>query len=428
MVRATRPRIGATRQIIRWFDVRVARYWRTRCAHLLIGVATGFAPAIAVAGASKPVQSQTTLQAERSEFRGFLPITKFYSTPSPLPPGKPGELIRSEEFDEYELPEGVSSLRILYHSRSADGGDVAASGVVLLPDQSPPPGGWPVIAWAHSFTGTARRCAPSLMRNLYQGPLLSMYVKLGYAVVAADYAGLGTNFRNASVDMKSNATDVLYSIPAARAAAPHLGRRWVTIGEADGGLAALAVAELEGDTRDPDYLGSIAVSGIADAKGRYEQIVRENPPGPLVFLVYGIQTLYPKFEASQVLTERALPLYHQTETACTLTSSDSEPTANQMLRPGWEDNPPVQQFFARNSIGGKPTSRPLLIINSDLDPVVRTGLTRQVVARMCKQGDVVRFHEYNGAELARVLGDSVRDQLTWIQARFAGRPAPNNCH
>ena len=100
---------------------------------------------------------------------------------------------------------------------------MAASGAIFAPDEPPPVGGWPVIAWAHGFTGTARRCAPSLMRNLNEGPFLSMYVKLGYAVVAADYAGLGTNFRNASVDMQSNAADVIYSIAASHAAVPHLG-------------------------------------------------------------------------------------------------------------------------------------------------------------------------------------------------------------
>lgn len=381
-----------------------------------------------VEGAAELDQSQTVPQAERSEFRGLLPLTSFYSTPSPLPAGRPGELMRWEGFDEYQLPEGVSAFRILYHSRSADGEDVAASGVVLVPDEPPPAGGWPVIAWAHGFTGTARRCAPSLMRNLYEGPFLSMYVKLGYAVVATDYVGLGTNFRNASVDMQSNAADVIYSIAASRAAVPQLGRKWVAMGESEGGLAALGVAELERDIRDPDYLGSIAVSGIADAKELYEQIAKGSSPGQFVFLVYGIQTLYPRFQVNQVLTEKALALYHQIENACAVTSTDSEVPANQMLKPDWEDNGFVQQFFARNTIGQKPTHGPLLIISSNADPVVRTGMTARAVARMCKQRGALQFHKYQSAEFARALGDSVRDQLTWIQERFAGRPASSNCH
>ena len=62
-----------------------------------------------------------------------LPLTDFYATPDPLPAGKPGELIRSEPFYEYRLFYDISAVRILYHSRSPGGQDVAVSGVVLLP-------------------------------------------------------------------------------------------------------------------------------------------------------------------------------------------------------------------------------------------------------------------------------------------------------
>src|SRR5256885_338930 len=136
-----------------------------------------------------------------------------------------------------------STCRSVYGSWSqASGQDVATSGVVLLPaEKKAPSGGWPVIAWAHGITGVARSCAPSLRRNLGHGPFLSMYVNLGYAVVATDYTGLGTNFRNAFLDAPSNATDVIASIPAARQAVPQIGSRWIGMGAAEGGLAALAV-------------------------------------------------------------------------------------------------------------------------------------------------------------------------------------------
>ena len=398
---------------------------RLRCAIALVSISVGVAADLApVAAFAESAQSQTEPQADRSEFRRLLPLTNFYTTPSPLPAGQPGELIRSEEFNEYQLPGGVSAFRILYYSRSAGGTDVAASGVVLTPDQPPPSGGWPVIAWAHGFTGTARRCAPSLMRNLNEGPFLSMYVELGYAVVATDYVGLGTNFRNASGDMQSNATDVIYSVVASRAAVPQLGRKWVAMGESAGGLAALAVAELESDIRDPDYLGSIAVSGIADAREFYEQVAKANSPERLLFLAYGVQTLYPPFQVDQILTKEALAPYRRIEGDCAAAVSS---LTRQLLRPGWEDNYFVRQFFARNTVGQKPAYGPLLIVSGYADPAMRTGMTRRIVTRMCKRRDKVQFHQYQGSDFAAVLGDSVTDQLTWIQARFAGRPASSNC-
>ena len=385
---------------------------------------TGLATSAPSAGNA---QSQPEARRQRSEFRNLLPLTKFYSTPTPLPPRAPGTLIRSEEFYEYQLPEGISAIRILYYSRSAGGADVAASGVVLIPEQPPPARGWPVIAWAHSFIGTARQCAPSLMRNLNEGPFLSMYVKLGYAVVAADYAGLGTDFRNASVDMQSNATDVIYSIAAARAAVPQLGRKWVAIGESAGGLAALAVAELEQEIRDRDYLGSIAISGVADAREFYEQVARTDSADGLFFLAYGIQTVYPAFQPNQMFTSEELSASEHTESSCAANVSGFAP-ANRALKPDWENNYFVREFFARNLLGKKPAYGPLLIISSYADPAVRTGMTLRAVKRLCKQGDAVQFHQYQGSDFAAVLGDSVRDQLTWIQERFEGRRASGNCY
>ena len=279
------------------------------------------------------------------------------------------------------------------------------SGVVLMPDERPPVGGWPVIAWAHGFTGTARRCAPSLMRNLHEGPFLSMYVKLGYAVVAADYAGLGTNFRNTFVDMKSNGADVINSIAASRAAVPQLGPRWVAMGEAEGGLAVLGVAELEGGIRDPNYLGSIAVSGVADVKEIYEQIAKGNSPDIVVFLAYGVQTLYPRFQVNGILTQKALAsVPPDRECMRHPILQTLKVRLSMVLRPNWENNNFIQQFFARNTVGRKPAYGPLLIISSDAGPVVSRTMTAQAIARMCKQGDTVQFHKYQNPDFAGCAG------------------------
>ena len=48
-------------------------------------------------------------------------MTRFYDAPQSLPAGKPGDLIRSESFNDYDLPLSVNVVRILYHSRSATG-------------------------------------------------------------------------------------------------------------------------------------------------------------------------------------------------------------------------------------------------------------------------------------------------------------------
>ena len=372
--------------------------------------------------------AQTPTHAIKPSIRRILPLTSFYDTPIPLAAGKPGALIRSEPFEEYALPPGVAAVRILYHSRSAAGEDVAASGVVLFPEEeTPPAGGWPVIAWAHGSRGVARQCAPSLMRDLDYGSFLSMYVEMGYAVVATDYTGLGTRFRNAFSDMQSNAADVINSIPAARAAVPQLGRKWVALGTSEGSMAVAALAELENEIRDPDYLGGIAISGLAETKDLYLALAKGPSHGALAFLAYGIKTIYPEFQMSDMLTEKALTLYHQIEQDCGNAEHGPEPSAAEMFNANWDDNKYVKQYFARNTLGQKPAFGPLLVISGEADPAVPTTMP-QVIARMCKQGDRIQFEKYSDPDPGLLAGTSVMAQITWIRARFAGALAPANCH
>jgi len=378
------------------------------------------------AGATAFAQSQAPASAKPSHAPRTLPLTKFYDTPNPLPTGKPGELIRSESFDEYDLPYEISAVRILYHSRSPSGGDVAASGVVLLPEGTPPAGGWPVIAWAHDFIGSARQCAPSLRRNLKEGPLLSMYVGLGYAVVASDFAGLGTSFQNATLDMRSNALDVIYSVPAARAALPELGAKWVVAGNSQGGLAAVGVAEARGEVGDPNYLGAIAISGVAEAQEIFERLAQGPGHRMLVFLAQGIKAVFPEFRVEEMLTDKAIPLYQHISHACEA-SLGPELAASELLKPGWENNRYVKEFFTRNTPSRKPVHGPLLLISGEADPEVPSALTGTVVTRLCKQKDHVLFVKYPGLNASAVIGESVSEQTSWLRARFAGLPAPDNC-
>ena len=383
-----------------------------------------FAPVVASAQVPVPVPG---IRSEMHRVR-TLPLTKFYDTPDPLPAGKPGELIRSQPFDEYELPLSVSAVRILYHSRSASGENVAVSGVVLYPyGKKPPAGGWPVIAWAHAATGVAHQCAPSLMRNVGHGPFLSMYVNLGYAVVATDYAGLGTRFRNAFLDGPSNASDVINSVLAARAAAPQLGARWIVMGEAEGALAATAVADKESEGRDQNYLGAIAISILASVRETYERPVNGSASTLLTSLAYGIKTVYPQFQVTHMLTEKALARYNQLEQTCSPSTTTPDLSAAEIVKPAWETNSFVRRYFDRNELGQTRAYGPIFVITGDADPAIPPTTRAEAFARMCEQGDRVQWERYPNLNAGRVIGDSVRDQIGWIESRFAGRPSPTNC-
>lgn len=368
-------------------------------------------------------QAQTATSAKGFRPAPTLPLTSFYDTPHPLPPGKPGELIRSEPIDQYNLPFELSALRILYHSRTAKGEDVAVSAVVLVPDGKPPAGGWPVIAWAHEFRGAARRCAPSLMNNLGVGPLLAMYANLGYAVVATDYAGWGADSGKPALDMQSNALDVIYSVAAARAGVTQIGPKWIAVGPFQGGLAAVAVAESE--VRDPNFLGSVATSGLADAQSAYQHFAQSSSNRMLLILASTVKNPYPEFRVSDMLTDKALPAYQRVAQTC---GGETAPEfTNGMLKPGWENNQFVKEFFSRNTPGQKPAHGPLLIISGEADLAVPAAMSAKTVARMCTRGTRILFLKYPDLDASGAMGASVADQISWIKARFAGDVAPSNC-
>src|SRR5581483_1330879 len=195
------------------------------------------APTFAAGSADAPSpHSADALDAQRAaalstQRADALPPTPLYQVTRPQPDARPGTLLGSEKADQYQLPGGVRAVRIVYVSRSAEDKPVATSAVVLVPFGQPPTGGWPVIAWAHGTAGVARNCAPSLMKDLYYGwEGLFGYAMMGYAVVATDYAGLGTEGPHQYMSLAAQAHDVINSIPAARAVVPELGPKWVAVG------------------------------------------------------------------------------------------------------------------------------------------------------------------------------------------------------
>jgi alpha-beta hydrolase superfamily lysophospholipase len=251
-----------------------------------------------------------------------------------------------------------------------------------------------------------------------------MYVHLGYAVIATDYAGLGTDSRSAFADISSNASDVIYSVSAARHALRQLGSRWVALGTGEGGASVVGVAERESSLRDPNYLGSVAISHLDDLQNLYASENSLTYKMPL-FLAYGIKTVFPHFNVSDMLTPKAMSLYQQISQECSESEDEPAPSPTAMFKPGWKANSFVQKYFERNRLGLLPASAPLLVIASEDDPKINE--TTKIVTRLCKARDKVQFEKISESDLGRVIGDSARDQMAWIQSRFANAAPRDNC-
>lgn len=385
-----------------------------------------------VASVQAQEMPKTLVEAAGMEQADRLPITDFYSTPSNLSSTKPGDLLRKESFAGYSLPKGATAVRILYHSLDATGKDVATSGVVLIPAGTPPATGWPVIAWAHGTSGVARLCAPSAMKDVYYGDegLMPM-VAAGFAVVATDYHGLGTEGPHQYVNKTAQAHDVVYSIPAAHAAVSSLGSKWVVDGHSQGGLAAWGVAEAEHDLKDPNYLGAVSVAGVAREVDFFSHL--SSTPGVgfyLAFMADGIHARYPEFNPHDLVSDSVLEHYDDVTTkGCFYygyATYAGLPTGT-LLRPKWEKNPWVHRFFEGNAVGNAPIGGPLFVIAGEADQTVPIVAVREAVKKMCASKQAVTFRSYPGLDHDPTMEKSTPVQLDWIRARFAGKAATSNC-
>jgi pimeloyl-ACP methyl ester carboxylesterase len=369
------------------------------------------------------------------EAQDALPLTPFYEPPQPLVPAEPGTLIRAEPFVGYRLPDGAHAVRILYHSRALNGDDVAASGVVLIPAVTPPAGGWPVIAWAHGTSGVARSCAPSLMKDLEYGEegLMPM-VAAGFAVVATDYAGLGTPGPHQYDNKVPQANDVIYSIPAAHAAVTDLGPKWVAIGHSQGGIAVWGVAELEARLQDPDYAGAISVAGdmnyeayeAHDAQA-FDAVTDLYWP----FTAFGIKASYPSFDVTRMLTPPALARYRDvTSKGCWYYAyaAMKEIGRRRAVKKTWNQAPEVSRYNADNRSAIRPIQGPLMVLAGDDDKSVAIVNIEAGVEEACARGLPIEFVHLPGLDHDPLMQNTTAQQLDWVRDRLNGKPWVGNCN
>jgi pimeloyl-ACP methyl ester carboxylesterase len=388
----------------------------------------GFAAISLVLAAITSAAAQEN-QALVAQHANALPLTAFYDVGS-ADLSKPGVLVRSEQGTGYDLPSGVTATRIAYASRDANGRPVLATGVVLLPPGKAPEGGWPVIGWAHGTAGVARVCAPSLMKDLYYGwEGLFIYPLMGYAVVATDYAGLGTPGPHQLLWLEAQAQDVVNAIPAARAAIPSLGAKWVAVGHSQGGATVIKVSALENRIHDPGYLGAISMAPATDYYEMWRRFPDGRASGGMALVAVGIKAADPTFDQTTMLGPEVIKLLPQLENeACFAAAQELvEKTPGASQPRNWPDAKGVRRFTQANRPYLERARGPLLVLLGENDPAIPLDITKRAIGQRCGLNQSVALKTYPRMNHDEVIQASFRTQIKWIEDRFAGRPAERAC-
>ena len=387
---------------------------------------------LTVRAADPPKFPQTLAQAIEAEKRNEMPPTGFYDQPVALEAGRAGALLARESVTGYALPPGTGATRILYQSLQG-GKDAVISGVVLTPAGTPPAGGWPVIAWAHGTSGMARQCAPSAMKDVYYGAKgLTDMLAAGFAIVATDYYGLGAPGAHPYMNKADHAEDIINALPAAQAAVPALGKKWVVSGHSQGGLAAWGVAEALRVKPDENYLGAVSIAAATHLGWFLDHPEATKGAGfYLGWHAYGVAQRYPgDFKPADMLSQTGQSHYKDiTENGClyyaALTYAGVE--APQMLKPEWRENGPVRKFFLENSAGETPIAGPILVIAGEGDNAVPVEATRDAVKKACALKPELEYRSFAGLDHLAAMTKTTSVQIDWIKDRFAGKAAPSNC-
>lgn len=397
---------------------RLRRFARTAGA----GVALAFALAVGA------------VSAVLNDARPDVPA--FYDPPEDVP-AEPGRLVDAEPFDR-GVPDGADGFRILYTTTRTDGVPAVASGIVVVPRGVDGPA--PVISWAHGTTGVQRRCAPSILAGgLEAGAffLVEHVVDQGWAVVATDYLGLGTQGPHPYLVGEPSGRAVLDATRAARELeGVDLAGETVVWGHSQGGGAALWAGQLAPSyAPDAGVLAVAALAPAADVAGLVDGL-RELTGGSIfaAYVVTAYAATYDDVRLGDYVRRGAAESVRGLADRClgepaVLASVLSSITTGMRV---FVDDLGSGGLLARldeNAPRG-PFEVPLLVAQGADDAIVDAGVQAAFVDGLCAAAADVDLRVHPGlGHVPLVEADSplVPELLAWTRARFDGAATTPTC-
>ncbi|KAF8529483.1 hypothetical protein JB92DRAFT_2696291 [Gautieria morchelliformis] len=369
----------------------------------------------------------------------------FYQSPANISAYAPGQAVRLESVPyaalDHIFPPGLSLYRMLYQSLDLEDKPVPASAFILLPyARSQPHAPLRVIVWTHGTSGIERQCAPSNQRDLfygYDGPY-AMALR-GYAVVAPDYAGLGSDTQFNYLASPSHAADAAFSVIAARHAFPGdlLTYEWVAVGHSEGGLTAWAINEREVTQPIGGFLGSVALAPALQNL----HIIRHGLEGhklgnSLFYSSYQlavIARLDKSVDVMQYFSDLGWERTQLAATGCYFTAAAvfANLTFSDIFKdPTWLDSPWALAWEKRTTVSGERSlAQPLLLVEGLGETAVFPAIPEAVFAHHCEAHRDTRVHlsRYPEMDHDPVAYVSQLEYFRWIDNRFNGVQVPYGC-
>lgn len=353
------------------------------------------------------------------------------------PIGPPGTLIETVPLDPALSVRGASAAyRILYASIDQHDRPAVGTAAVFTPRTAAPQGGWPVIAWAHGTVGLGDDCTPSAnARSPRDNEYLSHWLDQGYAVVAADYVGLGTPGLMSYLNARTTAHGIVDAVIAAHHMDLPLSPRWAVVGQSQGGGAAVATARWATEFSAGsglDYRGVVATGTPAGVEAMVGQAGPQMtvPPNldPIAnayaaYIVAALREARPDLNLDSALTPAGRAAADRAESVCV---HELAAALADMTVPGFFSGPlagipgyleAVDQFMGIPDAG---FDRPIFLGVGLQDRDVPPDLTLRFHDRLVANGQPVVLKVYPDDDHGSTVLASMADSTPFLAARFAG--------
>ena len=413
---------------------------------LAVGLALAPLPSSASAQPAAPAAAATTAEATTAEATTAEATSDFYRAPSPLPAGRPGEVIRSRAVT-LDLGVGTPSHRawtVMYHSRDTHGADIAVTGTVVRPTAAwTGPGARPVVGFAAGTQGPAQRCAPSkqlVAGSEYEDSNIAALLRKGWAVAITDYEGYTTGKTATYVTARSEGHAVLDSVRAAQrlTGSSVTGRSPLTLwGYSQGGGASAWATVLHPSYAPELRLKGTASGGVpADSKAVGDFLNGSHGAAFLLYSLVGYAAAYPgSFPLAANLDAEGRAAVELVKTQCV---TDSLPTfAGKDMSDYLDDGETIQEFSARRGPAGVLSANtlttkallpqvPVYQYHGAADEIVPLPQARTLHTTWCAKGVRTGMQLFPGEHLT-TNAQAASTAIGFLADRYAGRPYAASC-
>ena len=373
-------------------------------------------------------------------------LSDFYEWNQEIPKVS-GTLLKIEDLTPSYIGQSKASAqyRILYSSTSGIDSSKASivSGALFIPQGTPPKGGWPLLVWGHGTVGLADTCAPSWAGRLYIGvEHLDKWLDEGFAVVATDYEGLGTQGAHWLINNQMLAYNMLDSATAVIQANLKIANKVILSGESQGGAGAFAAAAYA-----PQYAPKLNIKGTVatgviyrDRNANKQEIIRSNPHEVVtaialpMYSFIAAQSYNPKLKTEDVFTEKALPFVERARNTCIITLQRDVTSAGLTFANVLKEKPNETYTKTIEEMQEKFGYFPTLKINhpvfiatgaNDKTPDVRGQL--KLMKDSCQAGTIIEGHIYAGYGHSDAVPISMKDAVPFAKKVLADQKIKPIC-